>query len=58
MTPILVELGAGNEGPEGGVGTWVGLLYERGGHPREYPLAGVVFQATEVVFERHFIADS
>jgi hypothetical protein len=54
MTPILVELGVGYEGQ---VGTWVGLLYERGGHPREYPLAGVVFQATEVVFQRHFIAD-
>jgi hypothetical protein len=54
MTPVLVELGVGYEGA---VGTWVGLLYERGGHPREYPLAGVVFQATEIVFERHFIAD-
>jgi hypothetical protein len=55
MTPSLVELGIQSDGSEGG--TWIGLLYERGGHPREYPLAGVVFQATEVVFERVFIAD-
>ena len=56
MTPTMVELEVGLNS-EGVGGTWIGILYERGGYPNEYPLAGVVFQATEIVFERVFIAD-
>ena len=59
MTPTLVELGDGvaEVNSEGKQGTLVGVLYERGGLASEYPLGGIVFQATEIVFESHFIED-